>query len=110
MTHHRHADRSLEVARALRAAAEETRRALHVSRDLVRRSREQSLFAAGLTMPRDGGSGPSKHLVECLIEAYEAAEYDDDARTRLLLGHVLQHVGRRIADTIGPKATGLAVH
>ncbi len=41
--------------------------------------------------------GPSKHLVTSLIEAYEAADDDPDPQTRLLLGRVLHHVGRRVA-------------
>ena len=47
------ADRCLEIARELRAAAEETRRTLQASRDLVQRSREQA--AAGPLASRDGG-------------------------------------------------------
>lgn len=105
-----HTDRCLEVARELRAAAEETRRALQASRDVVRRSREQSAIAAGPGRPGDGDLGPSKHLVECLIEAYEAAQGEADAQTRVLLGQVLHHVGRRVARALGPKATGIAVH
>ncbi|MDO9427755.1 MAG: hypothetical protein Q7T93_13110 [Methylobacterium sp.] len=109
MTHRLHADRCLEVARELRAAAEETRRTLQVSRDLVRRSREQT--AAGLLACSTGGDlGPSNQLVTSLIEAYEAAENEPDTQTRLLLGHVLNHVGRRIADVIGPRVAGIAVH
>ncbi|MGU3287961.1 hypothetical protein [Methylobacterium mesophilicum] len=100
------ADRCLEVARELRAAAEETRRTLQASRDLVRRSREQ---AAGA--PASGSDpGPSQQLVTSLIDAYEAAEVEPDLQTRLLLGHVLHHVGRRIAGVMGPRAAGIAVH
>ncbi|TXN66596.1 hypothetical protein FV228_14745 [Methylobacterium sp. WL18] len=100
------ADQFLEVARELRAAAEETRRTLQASRDLVRRSREQ---AAG---PPVSGSdpGPSQQLVTSLIDAYEAAEDEPDLQTRLLLAHVLNHVGRRIAGVMGPRAAGIAVH
>jgi hypothetical protein len=102
-------DRCLEVARELRAAAEETRQTLQASRDLVRRSREQS--AAGPPAGRkDDDLGPSNQLVTSLIEAYEAAEDDPDTQTRLLLGHVLHHVGRRIAGVMGPRAAGIAVH
>ena len=104
-----HADRCLEVARELRAAAEETGRTLQASRDLVRCSREQA--AAGLPVSPDGNDpGPSKHLVTSLIEAYEAAEDEPDLQTRLLLGHVLHHVGHRIAVVMGPRAAGIAVH
>ncbi|MCJ2066835.1 hypothetical protein MKK63_29715 [Methylobacterium sp. J-088] len=101
------ADRCLEIARELRAAAEETRRTLQVSRDLVRRSREQAA-----TGPSTSGDdpGPSEQLVTSLIEAYEAAENEHDPQTRLLLGHVLHHVGRRVAEMIGPRAGGIAVH
>ncbi|WP_238262260.1 hypothetical protein [Methylobacterium mesophilicum] len=103
------ADKCLEVARELRAAAEETRQTLQASRDLVRRSREQT--AAGLPASHDGNDpGPSKHLVTSLIEAYEAAEDEPDLQTRLLLGHVLHHVGRRIAGVMGPRAAGISVH
>lgn len=109
MTHRLHADRCLEVARELRAAAEETRQTLQVSRDLVRRSREQT--AAGpLACSKDDNLVPSNQLVMSLIEAYEAAENEPDTQTRLLLGHVLHHVGRRIADGIGPRMAGIAVH
>ena len=100
------ADRCLEVARELRAAAEETRRTLQASRDLVRRSREQAARA-----PASGSDpGPSQQLVTSLIDAYEAAEVEPDLQTRLLLGHVLHHVGRRIAGVMGPRAAGIAVH
>ncbi|MFB0491565.1 hypothetical protein ABIE45_004151 [Methylobacterium sp. OAE515] len=110
MNHRLHlADRSLEVARELRAAAEETRRTLDASRELVRRSRVQSNSMAGSATLSDDVA-PSQHLVECLIEAYEAAEDEPDARTRHLLGQVLHHVGRRIARAFGPKAVGLATH
>ncbi|TXM66803.1 hypothetical protein [Methylobacterium sp. WL120] len=102
-------DRCLEVARELRAAAEETRQTLQASRDLVRRSREQT--AAGPSLRRkDDDPGPSNQLVTSLIEAYEASEDDPDIQTRLLLGHVLHHVGRRVAGAMGPRAAGIAVH
>jgi hypothetical protein len=103
------ADRCLEVARELRAMAEETRRTLQASRALVLRSREQA--AAGpLASCTDDAPGPSNQLVASLIEAYEAAEDDPDTQTRLLLGHVLHHVGRRIAGVMGPRVAGIAVH
>lgn len=101
------ADRCLEIARELRAAAEETRRTLQASRDLVQRSREQ---AAARPAAFSDDPGPSKHLVTCLIEAYEAAEDEPDPQTRLLLSRVLHHVGRRVAGVIGPRAAGIAVH
>lgn len=101
-----HADRCLEVARELRAAAEETRRTLQASRDLVRRSREQDAGPPASS----SDPGPSQQLVTSLIEAYEAAEDEPDLETRLLLGHVLHHVGRRIAGVMGPRAAGIAVH
>ena len=102
-------DRCLEVARELRAAAEETRQTLQASRELVRRSREQT--AAGLPASREGEDlGPSNKLVTSLIEAYEAAEDDPDTQTRLLLGRVLHHVGRRVAGAMGPRAAGIVVH
>jgi hypothetical protein len=109
MTHRLHADRYLEVARELRAAAQETRQTLQVSRDLVRRSREQTA-AERLACSKDDILGPSTQLVMSLIEAYEAAESDSDTQTRLLIGHVLHHVGRRITDVIGPRVAGIAVH
>ena len=102
-------DRCLEVARELRAAAEETRRTLQASRDLVRRSREQT--AAGPSQSRKvEDPGPSNQLVTSLIDAYEASEDDPDTQTRLLLGRVLHHVGRRVAGAMGPRAVGIAVH
>ncbi|MFK5600189.1 hypothetical protein ACFZ8E_24800 [Methylobacterium sp. HMF5984] len=102
-------DLCLEVARELRAAAEETRQTLQASHDFVRRSHEQS--AAGPPAGcKDDDLGPSNQLVTSLIEAYEAAEDDPDTQTRLLLGHVLHHVGRRIAGVMGPRAAGIAVH
>ena len=104
------ADRCLEVARALRAAAEETRRTLQTSRDLVRRSSEQSLSAADPAPCRDDDLPPSKDLVESVIDAYETAQDEADAQTCLLLGHVLQHLGRRILNTVGPNGMGIAVH
>ena len=100
------ADRCLEVARELRAAAEETRRTLQASRDLVRRSREQAV--TGPSAPGDD-PGPSKHLVTSLIEAYEAADDDPDPQTRLLLGRVLHHVGCRVAGVMGPRAAGITL-
>ncbi|WP_157862096.1 hypothetical protein [Methylobacterium sp. Leaf361] len=103
------ADRSLEVARELRAAAEETRRTLDASRELVRRSRVQSNSMAGSATLCDDVA-PSQHLVECLIDAYEAAKDEPDVLTRNLLGQVLHHVGCRIARAFGPKAVGLATH
>ena len=45
-----------------------------------------------------------------LIEAYEAAENEPDTQTRLLLSHVLHHVGRCVAGVMGPQAAGIAVH
>lgn len=109
MIDRRQADRCLEVARELRAAAEDTRRTLQASRDLVQRSREQTEAGPAASSDRDG-SGPSNQLVTALIEAYEAAENEPDARTRLLLGRVLHHVGCRIAGMMGPRAAGVAVH
>ena len=106
MMDHPRADRYLEVARELRAAAEETRQTLQASRDLVRRSREQ---AAGSQASGDD-YGPSQHLVTALIEAYEAAEAEPDPQTRLLLGRVLHHVGCRIAGVVGPRAAGIVMH
>jgi hypothetical protein len=101
------ADRCLEVARELRAAAEETRRTLQASRDLVRRSREQAV--TGPSAPPGDDPGPSQHLVTSLIEAYEAADDDPDPQTRLLLGRVLHHVGRRVAGVMGPRAAGVTL-
>jgi hypothetical protein len=49
-------------------------------------------------------------LVTSLIDAYEAAEDDTDTQTRLLLGRVLNHVGRRVAGVVGPRSAGIAVH
>ena len=106
MTDRPRADQCLEVARELRAAAEETRRTLQTSRDLVRRSREQAARSPAI----GADPGPSQQLVTSLIEAYEAAEDEPDPQTRLLLGHVLHHVGRRIAGVMGPRAAGIAVH
>ena len=104
-----HAGRCLEVARELRAAAEETRRTLQTSRELVRRSREQA--AVGPQASRDSGDpGPSNKLVMSLIEAYEAAEDESDTQTRLLLARVLHHVGHRIVCEMGPRAAGIAMH
>lgn len=108
MVDRQHPDRCLEVARELRAAAEETRRTIQASRDLVRRSREQT--AAGPASREGGDHAPSNELVTSLIEAYEAAEIDADDRTRQLLGQVLHHVGRRVASSMGPRAAGVAVH
>jgi len=107
MMDHPRADRCLEVARELRAAAEETRRTLQASRDLVRRSRQQAAAEPSISC---SDPGPSNQLVTSLIEAYEAAEDEPDPQTRLLLGHVLHHVGRRIAGVMGPRAAGIAVH
>lgn len=104
------ADRCLEIARALRAAAEETRRTLQTSRELLRRSAEQSLSAAGPAPRRDDDLPPSKDLVESVIDAYETAQDEADAQTCLLLGHVLQHLGRRVLNTVGPNGMGIAVH
>jgi hypothetical protein len=109
MTDRSPADRFLEVARELRAAAVETRRTLQVSHDLIRRAREQT--AAG-SWASDGGddSGPSERLVTSLIDAYEAAESDNDTQTRQLLARVLHHVGRRVAGVMGPRAARISVH
>ncbi|MGX9979091.1 hypothetical protein ABC766_05245 [Methylobacterium fujisawaense] len=109
MTDRPHADRYLEVARELRAAAEETRRTLQASRDLVRRAREQDTARPQASNESDH-PGPSKRLVTSLIDAYEAAEDDTDTQTRLLLGRVLNHVGRRVAGVIGPRSAGIAMH
>ena len=103
-------NRSLEIARELRAAAEETRRLLKTSRELIQRSREQPLPVTDRSPLPDDEPAPSKHLVECLLEAYEAAEEETDARTQALLGCVLHHVGRRIASAAGPISAGVAVH
>lgn len=103
------ADRCLEVARELRAAAEEARRTLQASRELVLRSQDQTSAATPACRTEDA-PGPSNKLVTSLIEAYEAAEDDPDTQTRLLLGHVIHHVGRRIASVLGPRAAGIAVH
>ena len=107
------ADRNLTAARELRAAAEETRQALQISRDLVERSRRQT---QAMTQPKhellagNDHSEPSKPLVECLIQAYELAEADGEPQTRTLLGHVLTHVGRRIARGLGPRAAKIVMH
>jgi hypothetical protein len=106
-------DRNLTIARELRAAAEETRRALQISRDLVKHSRQQT---QALTRPEcshetdvDCGA-PSKSLVECLILAYELAEEEGEPQTSTLLSHVLMHVGRRIALGSGIQAEKVVVH
>ncbi|MCJ2087402.1 hypothetical protein MKK88_15620 [Methylobacterium sp. E-005] len=107
------ADRNLIIARELRAAAEEMRRALQMSRDLVERSRRQTRAIVGPNDERAADSehpDPSKPLVECLIHAYELAEADGEPQTRVLLGQVLHHVGRRIATGLGPSAAKLVVH
>lgn len=102
-----------ETARVLRAAAEETRQALQISRDLVERSRQQT--RAMIQSDRDPAlgaeqPGPSKSLVDCLIQAYELAEDDEDAHTRALLGRVLMHVGRRIASKLNPSEANIIIH
>lgn len=106
-------DRNLTTARELRAAAEETRKALQISSDLVERSRRQTQAMA----PREYELAaeieycdPSKPLVECLIQAYELAEVDGDPQTRALLGRVLTHVGRRIAMGLDPRAANVVMH
>ena len=107
------ANRNLTTARELRAAAEETRKALQISRDLVERSRRQT---RAMTQPEYVGaaetdhSDPSKALVECLIQAYELTEADGEPQTRALLGRVLSHVGRRIAMGLDPRAAGVVMH
>ncbi|RYF16008.1 MAG: hypothetical protein EOO77_12830 [Oxalobacteraceae bacterium] len=107
------ADRRLETARELRAAAEETRRALQISRDLVERSRRQTqavIQPEYEQVARIDYSDPSKPLVESLIQAYELAEADGEPQTRALLGRVLHHVGRRIAMGLSPRAAKVVMH
>lgn len=93
-------DRNLTIARELRTAAEETRRVVQISRELVEHSRRQTRalaqpqYAHGSDADCDA---PSKSLVECLIRAYELAEDEGEPKTRALLSHVLMHIGRRIA-------------
>lgn len=107
------ADRNLTTARELRAAAEETRQALQISRDLVERSRRQTQSMIPPEYEHAAGtdhSEPSKPLVECLIRAYELTEADGEPQTRALLGRVLHHVGRRIAMGLGPRAAKIVMH
>jgi hypothetical protein len=106
-------DRNLTIARELRAAAEETRRALQISRDLIKHSRQQTRALVQLEYAHatDADSGaPSKSLVECLIRAYELAEDDGEPQTSALLSHVLMHVGRRIALGSSMQAEKVVVH
>jgi hypothetical protein len=106
-------DRNLTIARELRSAAEETRRALQISRDLVEHSRRQT---RALTQPQYEHAtdadceAPSNSLVEYLIRAYELAEDEGEPRTRALLSQVLMHVGRRIALGSGLNAEKVVVH
>ena len=107
------ADRNLATARELRAAAEETRQTLLVSRDLVERSRRQTQAMIRPEYEMAAGtdhSAPSRPLVDCLIQAYELAEADGESQTRKLLGHVLTHVGRRVAKELGPRAAKIVMH
>ena len=107
------ADRNLATARELRAAAEETRQALQISRELVERSRRQTQAMILPECEQVAGTDhldPSKPLVECLILAYELAEADGELQTRTLLNHVLMHVGRRVAAGLSPGAAKVVVH
>lgn len=105
------ADRNLIIARELRAAAEETRRALQISRDLIERSRQQT---QAMKQTEDEQAAdhpePSGPLVERLIQAYELTEVDGEPQTRALLGRVLTHVGRRIAMGLGPSKAKVVMH
>lgn len=107
-------DRALETARELRAAAEEARRTILASRDIVERSREQT--RAMMNRPeiepcdQHTSQAPSEKLVHCLIQAYELAVDEDDVRTQALLGSMLHDVGGRIAAAVGPKAAQMIVH
>lgn len=106
-------DRNLMIARELRAAAEETRRALQISRDLVEHSRQQTraLAQPEYAYVADADcDAPSKSLVECLIRAYELAEDEREPQTSALLSHVLMHVGRRIVLGSGLHAEKVVVH
>lgn len=106
-------DRNLTIARELRSAAEETRRALQISRDLVKQSRQQTrtLAQPEYAHPIEANcDGPSKSLVECLIRAYELAEDEGEPQTSALLSHVLMHVGRRIALGSSIHAEKVVVH
>lgn len=106
-------DRALVAAHQLRAAAEETRRALQTSRDLVERSRQQTrsaMIPPRAAAPDADDPGPSDLLVKCLIRAYELAEDDGEPRTHALLGRVITHVGRRIAAVVNPRAAEVVMH
>ncbi len=106
-------DHNLTIARELRAAAEETRRVLQISRNLVEHSRQQTRALAPLeyTHATDADcDAPSKGLVECLIRAYELAEDEAEPQTRALLSRVLMHVGRRIALGSSLHAEKVVVH
>ncbi|KQP45165.1 MULTISPECIES: hypothetical protein [unclassified Methylobacterium] len=107
-------DRALETARALRAAAEEARRTILASREIVQRSQEQTraMINRPEIEPCDHHTNqpPSEKLVRCLIQAYELAIDEDDVQTQALLGSMLHDVGGRIAAAVGPKAAQMILH
>jgi hypothetical protein len=106
-------DRNLTIARELRSAAEETRLALQISRDLVEHSRQQTRALAQPQYEHATDAdcdAPSKILVEYLIRAYELAEDEGEPKTRALLSHVLLHVGRRIALGSSLRTEKVVVH
>lgn len=49
-------------------------------------------------------------VADGLIVAYEYAKLDNDPLTLALIEKAMLHVGRRLAQAIGPKQAGLACH
>ena len=49
-------------------------------------------------------------IADGLIVAYEYAKLDNDPPTLALIERAMLHVGRRLAQAVGPKQAGLARH
>lgn len=100
----------------MREIIEETRKTIEASQVTLDR-RTGSLAEPPANDLADHPAGPeSEHIsllegiADGLIVAYEYAKLDNDPLTLALIEKAMLHVGRRLAQAIGPKQAGLACH